>query len=109
MPSSADSIPSSNGQEDHVSMGANGAVKCLRILYNVEKVLAIELFNAIQALGFRRPLQSSDVLEKIVLDYRKKVSFVREDRYLHEDLKQSVSFLQQYSLPKEYTYLDETR
>ena len=53
-PSSVDSIPSSNNQEDHVSMGANGAVKCKRVVDNVEKVLAIELFTAAQAIEFRR-------------------------------------------------------
>ena len=54
-PASVDSISSSNNQEDHVSMGANAAVKCLRVIDNVEKVLAIELLSAAQALDFRRP------------------------------------------------------
>ena len=59
-PSSVDSIPSSNEQEDHVSMGANGATRLLRVAENLEKILAIELFTAIQALEFRRPLRSSE-------------------------------------------------
>src|SRR5204862_894299 len=69
-PASVDSISSSNNQEDHVSMGANGATKCKRVVDNVEKVLAIELLTAIQALEFRRPLKSSPVIEKIVTTFR---------------------------------------
>ena len=65
MPASADSIPSSQGQEDHVSMGANAATKLVRVVENTERVLAIELFNAAQALEFRRPLRSSWTIEKI--------------------------------------------
>jgi histidine ammonia-lyase len=62
-PSSVDSIVSSNGQEDHVSMGANGATKALRVMDNLERILAIELMNASQAIEYRRPLQSSAFIE----------------------------------------------
>ena len=97
-PSSVDSIPSSNNQEDHVSMGANGAVKCKRLLENVEKVLAIELLAAVQALEFRRPLKSSTALEKIILAFRKEVSFNEADRVMRDDIMKSIKFLNDYSL-----------
>lgn len=92
-PSSVDSIPSSNNQEDHVSMGANAATKCKRVVDNVEKVLAIELLTAVQALEFRRPLQTSATLEKIVTAFRKEVSFNESDRILHGDMVKTVEFL----------------
>lgn len=93
-PASADSIPSSNNQEDHVSMGANAATKCKRIIDNVERVLAIELLTAVQALEFRRPLQSSPAVEKVVADFRSVVSFNDADRILQEDILKSISFIQ---------------
>ncbi len=93
-PASIDSIPSSNGQEDHVSMGANAATKCLKVLENIEKILAIELLNATQALEFRRPLRSSTSIENLLLAYRKTVSFNSTDRYLHEDIMKSIDFIQ---------------
>jgi histidine ammonia-lyase len=95
-PASVDSIVSSNGQEDHVSMGANAATKCLRVMKNTERVLAIELLNATQALEFRRPLKSSKVIESFVSDYRDIVSFVDKDRLLHNDIEASIAFLQQH-------------
>jgi len=82
-PASIDSIVSSNGQEDHVSMGANAATKTLKIVENLERILAIELFNAAQALEFRRPGKSSNFIENFVSDYRKVVPTVEEDRNLH--------------------------
>ena len=97
-PSSVDSIPSSNNQEDHVSMGANGAVKCKRLLDNVEKVLAIELLTAVQALEFRRPLKTSPALEKIILAFRKEVTFNEADRLMRDDTMKSITFLQEYTL-----------
>lgn len=97
-PSSVDSIVSSNGQEDHVSMGANGATKCLRVLNNVEKILAIELLTATQALEFRRPLKSSPQVEKFVSNYRNEVSFNSEDRILATDIQKSISWLSAISL-----------
>ncbi len=93
-PASVDSIVSSNGQEDHVSMGANAATKCLRVMKNTERVLAIELLNATQALEFRRPKKSSTAVETMVSNYRKVVSFVDKDRFLHNDIEASIEFLQ---------------
>ena len=93
-PASVDSISSSNNQEDHVSMGANAATKCLRVLQNVEKVLAIELLTAVQALEFRRPLRSSNQIEKVCTAFREKVSFNDADRFLHEDMVTAIAFLQ---------------
>lgn len=92
-PASVDSITSSNGQEDHVSMGAGAATKCYRVLHNLEKVLAIELMTAAQALDFRRPARTSDFLEHIHEGYREAVRFNEADRVLHEDLVQTLHFL----------------
>ena len=97
-PASVDSISSSNNQEDHVSMGANAATKCLRVINNIEKVLAIELMSAAQALEFRRPLKTSPILEKLVLDFRGKVSFNERDRVLHDDMIRAVEFVETYSI-----------
>ena len=93
MPASADSIPSSQGQEDHVSMGANAATKLVRVVENTERVLAIELFNAAQALEFRRPLRSSWEIEKIFAHYRKVVPFIDDDRYMHPLIEASIDFI----------------
>lgn len=93
MPASVDSIPSSQGQEDHVSMGANAATKLVRVVLNTERVLAIELLNSAQALEFRRPLKSSPAIEKIFADYRKEVPFVDEDRYMHPLIEKSIEFI----------------
>ena len=92
-PASVDSMSSSNNQEDHVSMGANAATKCLRVVQNVERVLAIELLTAVQALEFRRPLRSSPEIEKIVAAFREKVSFNFADRVLRDDMVKAVEFL----------------
>jgi histidine ammonia-lyase len=92
-PASVDSIVSSNGQEDHVSMGANAATKTLRIIENLERILAIELMNASQALEFRRPLKSSEFLETFVKSYREEVPLVTEDRILHYDIENTIAFL----------------
>src|SRR5215212_4254052 len=81
-PASVDSMPSSNNQEDHVSMGANAATKCKRIIDNLEKILAIELLTAAQAIEFRRPQKTSPYLEKIIEAFRKRISFNTEDRIL---------------------------
>ena len=93
MPASADSIPSSQGQEDHVSMGSNAATKLVRVVENTERVLAIELFNAAQAFEFRRPLRSSDVIEGIFAGYREVVPFIDEDTYMHPLIEKSVDFI----------------
>ena len=99
-PSSVDSISSSNNQEDHVSMGANAATKCYRVIENVEKVLAIELLTAIQALEYRRPLQSSPEIEKLVKEFRKKISFNNADRFLRPDMIGAMEFMKEYELAR---------
>lgn len=100
-PASIDSIVSSNGQEDHVSMGANAATKTLRIIDNLERILAIELLNASQAIEFRRPLQSSEFIEMFLKSYREEVSFVDVDRILHYDIEKTISFLQSFQIELE--------
>ncbi len=100
-PASVDSISSSNNQEDHVSMGANAATKCLRVINNVEKVLAIELMTAAQALDFRRPLKTSEPLENLHAAFRKIVSFNEEDRVLHDDMMKAVEFVTLYKIQQE--------
>jgi len=100
-PASVDSIVSSNGQEDHVSMGANAATQAFRLIYNVERVLAIELLNASQALHFRLPLKTSPFLEMLLKAYRKEVSFVKEDEFLHDDIHASISFISTVSIDNE--------
>jgi histidine ammonia-lyase len=95
-PSSVDSIPSSNEQEDHVSMGANGATRLLRVAENLEKILAIELFTAIQALEFRRPLRSSEYIEHVVASYRKSVDFITDDKVMYTDIARSIEFVRNF-------------
>ncbi len=97
-PASVDSIVSSNGQEDHVSMGANAATKTKKIVDNLERILAIELMNASQALEFRRPLKSSEFIEMFVKSYREEVPVVEEDRILHYDIENTIAFLQNLQL-----------
>ncbi|MGB0778084.1 MAG: histidine ammonia-lyase [Flavobacteriaceae bacterium] len=92
-PSSVDSIVSSNGQEDHVSMGANGATKAKRILDNLERILAIELMNASQGLYFRTA-KSSDLIESLIKVFRIEVPIVNEDRVLHNDIEKAIEFIQ---------------
>ena len=92
-PSSVDSIPSSQGQEDHVSMGANAAIKLYKVVLNTERVLAIELFNAAQALDFRRPLKSSPAVEAVHESYRKVVPFIVDDEVMYPHIAKSVEFL----------------
>jgi histidine ammonia-lyase len=96
-PCSVDTIDSSNGQEDHVSMGANAATKVYRMIDNLEKILGIELMNAAQALEFRRPLKSSKPIEELVAEYRKIIPFVNNDIEMHPAMKKSIAFVQQYS------------
>lgn len=92
-PASVDSIVSSNGQEDHVSMGANAATKVIRVCSNLQTILAIELFTGAQALEFRRPQKSSPVIENFVTAFRKHVPFVEEDRVLYLDIAAAREFL----------------
>lgn len=96
-PCSVDTIDSSNGQEDHVSMGANAATKVYRMIDNLEKILGIELMNAAQGLEFRRPLKSSKTIEKMVADFRKVVPFVQDDIEMHPAMKKSIGFVQTQS------------
>jgi len=100
-PASVDSIVSSNGQEDHVSMGANGATKAKRIVDNLETILAIELLNAAQALEFRKPIKTSPFLESLVQMYRSEVSFIEEDKVLHDDIVKTISFIQNLTIDSE--------
>ena len=100
-PASVDSIVSSNGQEDHVSMGANAAVKALQVVNNLETILAIELMNASQALSFRSPLKSSSFIEMILKTYRSEVPLVKDDRILHYDIINTVKFLQTIQIEEE--------
>ena len=94
-PASCDSIPSSQGQEDHVSMGSNSATKLVRIVDNTERVLGIELFNAAQALEFRRPAKSSPIIERVFEDFRKQVPFIDNDCYMHPLIEKSIEFIRQ--------------
>ncbi|MFY9115851.1 MAG: histidine ammonia-lyase [Bacteroidales bacterium] len=92
-PASVDSIDSSQTQEDHVSMGANAALKCMKVVENVQRVLAIELMNAAQALEFRRPARTSPVLEKLVSDFRNHVPFVADDTLMYPLLHKAEHFV----------------
>jgi histidine ammonia-lyase len=92
-PASVDSIVSSNGQEDHVSMGANAATKLWQVTDNLQTILAIELMTAAQGLEFRRPQQSSPVVENFFTTFRKQVKFVETDRVMYEDIRTSREFL----------------
>ena len=91
-PSSVDSIESSNGQEDHVSMGANGATKCKKVIDNIQTVLAIELFTASQGLTFGK-LKSSPFLESFINSFRKEVAIVLEDRVMFNDIENASNFI----------------
>ena len=92
-PASIDSIVSSNGQEDHVSMGANAATKCFSLIENVEKLLAIELLNASQAIEFRRPLKSSPKIENFLTEFRKIIPFIQEDKIMYQEIEASLQFV----------------
>ena len=91
-PASVDSIESSNGQEDHVSMGANAATKCKKIVDNLQSIFAIELFTASQALSFGNG-KSSPFLESIMSLFRQEVTIVEEDRVLHDDIVNASEFI----------------
>ena len=92
-PASIDSIVSSNGQEDHVSMGANAATKAKRVVDNIETILAIELLNASQALHFRIPVKTSPFLESFLKLYRNEVPFIENDTVLSLEINKTVKFL----------------
>lgn len=99
-PASVDSIVSSNGQEDHVSMGANAATKMYRIVNNLYSILAIELITATQALQFRRPLKTSPYLEGFTDTFRRVVPFIETDRLLHDDIQKAETFLKEVDIEK---------
>ena len=94
-PPSADSIPTSLGQEDHVSMGSISGRKFVEILGNLEKILAIELMYAAQAMEFRRPLRTSDILEKNFALVRSRVKKLEEDRLLSDDINALVELVEE--------------
>lgn len=97
-PASVDSIVSSQGQEDHVSMGANAATKAYRAIHNLERVLAIELMAAAQAMEFRRPLKSSPILENIFAKYRTFVPFVETDEVMYKHIHSSIDFIREVEI-----------
>lgn len=97
-PCSIDSIDSSNGQEDHVSMGANAATKVDELIKNIEYLIGIELLVSAQALEFRKPLKSSEFIENIINDYRKYVPYIEEDTIIHFMIEKSISFIKRSDL-----------
>jgi histidine ammonia-lyase len=96
-PASVDSIVSSNGQEDHVSMAANAGTKLYKVVENVERLLSIELLAAAQALSFRTE-KSSNIIEKVVQDFRQVVPVMKSDRIFGEDMSKALGFVQQYKV-----------
>ncbi|MFM7854723.1 MAG: histidine ammonia-lyase, partial [Flammeovirgaceae bacterium] len=97
-PASVDSIVSSNGQEDHVSMGANAATKLYKVVDNVYSIFAIELITASQALFFREPLKTSPALQAWINNFRQVVPLIQEDRLLHNDMAKAEKFLKETKL-----------
>ncbi|GGW35458.1 histidine ammonia-lyase [Arenibacter certesii] len=97
-PASADSIPTSLGQEDHVSMGSISGRKALQVLGNVEKILAIELLTAAQAFEFRKPLKSGIILDEIHKKVREKVAFANKDRVFSDDIEKGIDIIQNKTL-----------
>ncbi len=97
-PSSIDSIPSSNGQEDHVSMGSNSATKLIKVMRNLQTVLAIELFNASQALHYREPGKSSDFIVKFVGDFRREVPIVKQDKIMAVEIEKANQFIEHLNI-----------
>ncbi len=95
MPSSVDSIPSCQDQEDLVSMGANAAIKLQRVIQNTERVLAIELFNAAQALDFRLPKKSSPTLMAVRDAFRERVPFISDDVVMYPLIENAIQFLRE--------------
>ncbi|RAJ11360.1 histidine ammonia-lyase [Arenibacter echinorum] len=92
-PASADSIPTSLGQEDHVSMGSISGRKALQVLENVEKILAIELLTAAQAFEFRKPMKSGVLLDEVHKTIRKKVAFANKDRVFSDDIEKGIEMI----------------
>ena len=103
-PASVDSIVSSNGQEDHVSMGANAAVQANDLIENVKRILAIELYNASQAIQFRLPLKTSEFLQSFLNTFQEQVGFVNEDKFLHEDIVSAIGFIDTLSIENDILF-----
>ena len=99
-PASADSIPTSLGQEDHVSMGSIGGRKALRVIDNVEKIIGIELLYAAQAMDYHAPLQSGKIMTAIYNHVRSKIEPVVQDRILYEDMEEAIQLIQSGELLK---------
>ena len=99
-PASVDSIVSSNGQEDHVSMGANAATKLYSVVENTERILAIELLNAAQGITFR-DAKSSNFIDSFIQIYRDEIAFLDSDRILHNDINNSIDFLNNLSVDRD--------
>lgn len=97
---SSDSIVSSNGQEDHVSMGANAATKLHKILDNLFIILGIEMLNSSQALEFRRPCKSSPIIENFVAEFRKSVPLVKDDVVMYTRINAATDFIRTQNLPE---------
>ncbi|NNF85774.1 MAG: histidine ammonia-lyase [Winogradskyella sp.] len=104
-PASIDSIVSSNGQEDHVSMGANAATQVYELINNVKDIVAIELCNASQALYFRQPLRSSDFVESFLDVYREDIPILKEDSVLHDHLEKSLAFIDNMTLDADLLFI----
>ncbi len=102
-PASVDSIVSSNGQEDHVSMGANAATKLYRVAENIERILSVELMTSSQALSFRTK-KSSDFIESFVNSFRQEVPVLSKDILLHDEMMKSKQFIQNLSLDESLLY-----
>ena len=98
MPNSVDTIDSSNGQEDHVSMGAAAALKTWAVVQDVERILAIELLNAAQALDFRRPSKSSPSIETLHAAFRKRIPFVENDVVMHDRMEAALAFVREVDI-----------
>jgi histidine ammonia-lyase len=105
-PSSADSIPTSLGQEDHVSMGSISGRKALQVIGNVEKILAIELLTAAQAFEYRKPMKSGILLDKVHKEVRKRVSFAKKDRVFADDIEIGISMIKDKTIMK---VIDKTK
>jgi histidine ammonia-lyase len=103
-PASVDSIVSSNGQEDHVSMGANAAVQAYDIINNVKTILAIELLNAAQAIQFRKPLKSSPAVEEVLTKLKFHVKFVEEDEILHNLINGTLHFIDEFDIEHKFLF-----
>lgn len=103
-PASVDSIVSSNGQEDHVSMGANAATQAFTLINNVERILAIELFNATQAIDFRKPKKSSPLIETFLSSYRQEVNFIKNDQIMYNLINTSIQFIDDFCIENELLF-----